>query len=117
MKKNNKVLIVEDQKIIAKVFSILIQKKGFEVTISSNPSDAILRTKELNPFLILMDVQLNDSLTGIDIARHLRLNGYNNKIVFTTGNLLENTTSQISDIDNCAILIKPVEFSEIERLL
>jgi len=117
MKKNNKILIVEDQKIIAKVFSILIQKKGSDVTISSNSDDAILKTKELNPILILMDVQLNDNLPGSDIARRLRSDGFTNKIVFTTGNLLENTTQQISDIDNCAILIKPVEFSEIEKLL
>ena len=115
--KNNKIVIVENQKIIATVFSILLSKKGYVVFIFSNSTEAILKTKDLNPQLVLMYVQLNETLTGIDIARTLRAGGFSNKIVFTTGNLLEITKQQVSDIEKCSVLIKPVEFSEIEKLL
>ncbi|HXB10435.1 MAG TPA: response regulator, partial [Bacteroidia bacterium] len=83
----------------------------------TNANDAFNKTRELHPELIIMDVQLNGKLTGIDIARQLRLEGYNCPIIFTTGNLREHTIKEVADINNCNVLIKPVEFSEIEKLL
>jgi response regulator of citrate/malate metabolism len=79
--------------------------------------DAFGKTKELDPELIIMDVQLNEQLTGIDIARQIRLEGYDRPIIFTTGNLREHTIKEAASIGNCNVLIKPVEFSEIEKLL
>lgn len=116
MNRNN-ILIVEDQKIIAKIFSILLEKKGYKVVITSSATDAIAKAKELDPHIILMDIQLNEKSTGIDIARQLRQYGYEKKIIFTTGNLLDNTREQVKDIENCEILIKPVQFSDIEKFI
>ena len=117
MIKNRKILIVEDQRIIASVYSMLLSKMGYDVTIAATISDAHMKCKELNPELIIMDVQLNEKLSGIDLARQLRTEGYESLILFTTGNLQENTVQEVADIDNCVVLIKPVEFSEIEKYL
>jgi DNA-binding response OmpR family regulator len=117
MIKPKNILIAEDERIIASVYSLMLSKKGYDVTITTNATDTISKTKELNPHLIIMDVQLNGELTGIDTARQLRLDGYDCPIVFTTGNLRENTLKEVADISNCNVLIKPVEFSEIEKLL
>ena len=117
MIKNRKILIVEDQRIIASVYSMLLSKMGYDVTIAATISDAQMKCKELNPELIIMDVQLNEKLSGIDLARQLRTEGYESLILFTTGNLQENTVQEVADIDNCVVLIKPVEFSEIEKYL
>jgi DNA-binding response OmpR family regulator len=115
--KNNKILIVEDQRIVATVYSIQLQKKGYVVGIAANFNDAYTKAKELTPGLIIMDVQLNEKLTGIDLARKLRNEGFDGLIIFTTGNLHKNTVQEVADITQCHVLIKPVEFSEIEKLL
>jgi DNA-binding response OmpR family regulator len=117
MLKNKKILVVEDQKIIASVYSIMLAKKGYDVTIATNVNDAHAKAKELNPGIIIMDVQLNGPLTGIDLARQLRLEGFDSSVIFTTGNLHKHTVQEVADIDNCIVLIKPVNFSEIEKLL
>lgn len=117
MIKNSHILIVEDQRIIASVYSIQFLKKGYTVSIAANFTDAYAKAKELTPELIIMDVQLNEKQTGIDLARRLRAEGYNGLILFTTGNLHKNTIQEVADIANCAVLIKPVEFSEIEKML
>lgn len=114
---NKKIVIVEDQKIIAKVFSILLTKKGFEVFHYTTSKEAIANTLALNPVLVLMDVQLNEDVTGIDIAKTLRKNVFSNQIIFTTGNLLDTTIEQTKDISNCMVLIKPVDLSEIEKIM
>ena len=117
MLKNKNILVVEDQKIIASVYAIMLDKKGYRTTIATNGADALAQTRLLNPAIIIMDVQLNESITGIDIARQLRTEGYSCPIIFTTGNLHKNTIAEVVDITNCNVLIKPVEFSEIEKLL
>ena len=117
MLKNKKILVVEDQKIIASVYSIMLAKKGYDVTIATNISDAHASAKALDPELIIMDIQLNEELTGIDLARQLRTEGFKCTIIFTTGNLHKHTMLEVADIENCKVLIKPVEFSEIEKLL
>ena len=117
MKKNNKILVVEDQLIIAKVYSSLLSKKGFEVMVSSNGSDAFEKAKAMQPGLILMDIHLNDAMTGLDIARKLRADGCKSRIVFTTGNSLDSTKIEAADIENSNVLIKPVEMSELEKFL
>jgi DNA-binding response OmpR family regulator len=117
MKKNKKILIVEDQRIIASVYSMLLSKKGYNVSIAANVYDALHSAREMNPELIIMDVQLNEKVTGIDIARQLRSEGYDCPIIFTTGNLHKQTIQEVADIENCSVLIKPVEFSEIEKFL
>jgi DNA-binding response OmpR family regulator len=117
MLKNKRILVVEDQKIIASVYSIMLAKKGYDVTIATNINDAHTKAKELSPELIIMDVQLNEQLTGIDLARQLRSEGCDCSIIFTTGNLHKHTMQEVADINNCSVLIKPVNFSEIEKLL
>jgi len=117
MIKQKKILIVEDERIIASVYSLLLRKKGYDVTITTNADDTFNKTKAMHPELIIMDVQLDGQLTGIDIARQLRLEGHDCPIIFTTGNLRQNTIQEVADIINCNVLIKPVEFSEIEKLL
>lgn len=103
--------------IIASVYAIMLNKKGYKAIIAANVANALSQTRLLNPAVIIMDVQLNESITGIDLARQLRTEGYTCPIIFTTGNLHKNTVAEVADIANCSVLIKPVEFSEIERLL
>jgi len=117
MMRTKKILIVEDERIIASVYSILLNKKGCDVSIAANVRDAINKTKEFNPDLIIMDIQLNEPSTGIDVARQIRADGYACQIIFTTGNLRKQTLQEVADITNCSVLIKPVEFSEIEKFL
>jgi len=117
MNKSKKILIVEDQRILASVYSMLLSKKGYNVKIATTVNDALSTAREISPDIIIMDVQLNEKLTGIDIARQLRAEGYNCPIIFTTGNLYKQTKQEVADIDNCSVLIKPVEFAEIEKFL
>ncbi len=70
---NKKILIVEDEFIVANDLSLMLRRAGYTVCgiADSVPEarDIISREK---PDLVLLDIQLKGRLTGIDLAQELR---------------------------------------------
>lgn len=68
-----KILIVEDEYIIAQDLSNIIQKFGYEVAdIITRGEEVITRCLELDPSLILMDIKLSGKINGIEAADDIR---------------------------------------------
>lgn len=53
-----RILIVEDEASIVELLSLVLIKAGYEVHVCQSGRDAIARTKEIRPHLILLDVML-----------------------------------------------------------
>ena len=102
-----KVLVVEDEKIIALDLSQNLSNHGYAVLpIASDADTAVRFTKEYSPNLVLMDIVLKGEKTGIDAAREIRSSNQV-PIVFLTGNshlLAETGNNFTADI---TILTKP----------
>ena len=70
---NNKVLIVEDQFIEANNLQMILEKAGYSVCGIARSVPLALRIIEKeNPELVLLDIFLKGSLTGIDLAWTLK---------------------------------------------
>ena len=63
-----KILIVDDSPTERHVLNDLLTKAGFEVVTSDNGEDAILKSKQVKPDLILMDVVM-PGLNGFQATR------------------------------------------------
>jgi CheY-like chemotaxis protein len=69
---NSKILIVENERIVAKDIKQLLENLGYEVVgISSTGEDALKKTRETNPDLILMDIILTSKVDGIETAQQI----------------------------------------------
>ncbi|MDP4709379.1 MAG: response regulator [Rickettsiaceae bacterium] len=69
-----KVLIVEDNDLNLKLFYDLLMIKECDIIVSKDGVGVIdIATTEL-PRLILMDIQLNSGISGIDLIRELKAN-------------------------------------------
>lgn len=67
MRKKIKILIVEDEVIIAQFLKIELEDSGYEVcSFVASGEEAIIEAKEKNPDLILMDIHLSDKIDGIE---------------------------------------------------
>ena len=81
-----KVLIVEDERLIAMQLEDDIAEAGHEVVGSAMSSaEAMELAAATRPDLAIVDVHLADGPTGIDVAR--RLVGPDNVVVFMTANV------------------------------
>jgi len=117
MKTNKKVLIAEDELLIAKVLRMQLEKEGYIVNNVVAESDAVNQSQIFNPDIIILDVYLKNKSSGIEAGKSIRALGNKSLIIFTTGNSYETTLNSVKSIENCIVLTKPVEFSALLRLI
>jgi DNA-binding NtrC family response regulator len=68
----DKVLIVEDELIVARDIRKTLERNGFKVVgVARTFEKALTLITEFNPTLALVDIFLKGDLTGIDLAKHL----------------------------------------------
>src|SRR5690242_2106315 len=67
-----KILIVEDQFVEADYIRIMLSKAGYDVTgIAHSVAQARTMINARKPDLVLLDIFLKGTLTGIDLAKEL----------------------------------------------
>jgi len=70
---NKNILIIEDDEITALNLKLSLEKNAYSiVSIDSNIDDARKSIQELLPEIILIDISLQDSTDGIELAQELR---------------------------------------------
>jgi two-component system OmpR family response regulator len=68
---NKRVLVVEDDFAIRNRLSFELREEGYLVTVADNAADALLRTREARPDLILLNLSI-EGLTGGQVCDLLR---------------------------------------------
>ncbi|MCG7393319.1 response regulator [Microvirga sp. ACRRW] len=81
-----RILIVEDEFLIALELESLLQDAGHDVVgIAASSEEALSLSNQLSPDLAFVDIHLADGLTGIDVARHLS-DQHHVTVLFMTAN-------------------------------
>tara|TARA_B100001179_G_C18527004_1_gene375358 strand:- start:187 stop:882 length:696 start_codon:yes stop_codon:yes gene_type:complete len=110
-----KILLIEDEKRLAKIIKNFLEKNNFEVADLYDGEDAIITTETFNPNLILLDWML-PGLSGLEICRQIRSNKSINKvpIIFLTAKGEEEDKLRGLDTGADDYITKP--FSQIELI-
>ena len=70
---STKVLIVEDEILIAEDLRLILQRMGYQVVgIASSGIEAVRLADGAHPDLVLMDVRLQGAMDGVEAARQIR---------------------------------------------
>ncbi len=108
-----KILVVEDEWIIANAIQISLQKLGYDVpAVVSSGEEAIKKTDELEPNLILMDIVLQGDMDGIEVAEHIRAK-YNIPVVYLTAYADEEILERAKITEPFGYIIKPFKDREL----
>ena len=106
------VYIVEDESIVAKDIQNSLKKLGYNVLgISNNGTDAIKQIVDLEPNIVLMDIMIKGTLTGIDVSEIIKKE-YNIPVIFLTAYADENTLAKAKITQPYGYILKP--FKEID---
>jgi DNA-binding NarL/FixJ family response regulator len=117
MTAQKKVLVVEDEFLIAAALGVQIEAMG-HVFCGSAPSAyrGIVMAREMQPDIILMDMRLEGDVDGVDAA--LAINQIASpKIIFITGSKAPETLDRIALAHPAAILFKPYSNNELGRAI
>jgi len=108
-------LIVEDDMILSMVLERMILKLNHSVIGKVNAGQAAIDSaRELNPDLILMDIQLKDDIDGISAMHEIR-NNSNVPVIYITGNSDEYNLSRAKETGFVDYLIKPIQMSDLKN--
>ena len=112
-----KILIVEDESLVAMEFASTIQRHGYSVVGHVNTPKKVLeifRDKQNSINLIIMDINLNDMIDGIDLYKSLESESM---VIYLTAYKDEQTISKAIPTDPLGYLVKPLNESELVALL
>lgn len=114
----SKILLVEDERILAMALRQELIRMGFEVVGSvANGPDAIAKTHEYTPALIIMDISIEGDMDGIDTA--LAISAFSTaQVVYLTGEADSETKTRALATPNArGYLTKPLNTKELVRTL
>ena len=108
-----KILIVEDNVIIADDMQSMLEEIGYEIVdnvIVYEQAVEVLKSQEVD--LVLIDIILASDKTGIDLGKHIRDN-YNIPFIFVTSNSDRATVENAKTVKPNGYLVKPFEQQDL----
>jgi PAS domain S-box-containing protein/putative nucleotidyltransferase with HDIG domain len=112
-----KILIVEDEHIIAKDIKESLKNFGYSVVdIVYTGNDAIKKAEKHRPDLVLMDIMLKGNMNGIEVAQYIREN-IHIPVVFLTAYADEKTLHNAKLTEPFGYIIKPFEDAELHSTI
>ncbi|XLS27591.1 LytR/AlgR family response regulator transcription factor [Flavobacteriaceae bacterium M23B6Z8] len=108
-----KILIVEDNVIIADDIQYMLEDIGYEIVgnvIDYQQAKEILTSKKVD--LVLIDIILASNETGIDLGKYIRKN-HNIPFIFVTSNSDRATVENAKQVKPNGYLVKPFEQQDL----
>ncbi len=111
---NDRILIVEDEAIIAMEIENQVQGLGYEVTsIVDTGEKAIKKAEEDKPDLILMDIRIKGEMDGIEAAEEIR-NRFGIPVIFSTAYLDEERIERAKITMPFGYVLKPIQERDLK---
>lgn len=115
MSEHKRIIIVEDDFILAKVTQLQLTRMGYNVlSIYSSGEQTLKGLEQLDPDLILMDIQLSGKLDGIQTMELIN-EQRGIPVIYVTGNSDLSTKKRAEKTLCKAYLVKPVDKNQLEQ--
>jgi DNA-binding response OmpR family regulator len=105
----HRIIIVEDDEITSLNLNMSLQKQGYSVVaICDNIEQAKQKVSTNNPDLIIIDISLQDTSDGIELAKDIKDN-YNIPFIFLTSYSDDDIISQAKLTEPYGYIVKPFD--------
>ncbi|MEQ8926083.1 MAG: response regulator [Fulvivirga sp.] len=112
-----RVLIVEDELLIAEDLKSRLEEHDFSVVdVFDNGEEAISNIKNLQPDLILMDIQLAGKMDGIETAKQI-IDIYKVPIIYLSDHIDDKTVERAKTTFPANYIAKPFKTKDVLRAL
>ncbi len=107
-----KILVVEDEAITQRMLNDILSQEGVEISCVDNASDALDDIYSNSYDMILMDININGAVDGIQLSRKI-LEKYDIPIVFITAHDDEDTVDELLELSPYGFISKPFGAKEV----
>ncbi len=110
-----KVLIIEDNVILAATLEIMLKKLGHKQIQKVHDAKSALETlKDFKADLLLVDINLGPGKSGIDVVKTVQ-SERKVDVVYITGNSDEHHKTLVQQTDYLQYLVKPITLFELKN--
>src|SRR5512139_2806326 len=108
-----KILIVEDEGIVARETEYRLKDLGYNVCgIAASGAEALKKAEKELPDVVLMDIMLKGEIDGIETAGQIRTR-HNIPVVYVTAHADETTLQRAKRTEPMGYLLKPFNEREL----
>jgi two-component system cell cycle sensor histidine kinase/response regulator CckA len=112
-----KIIVVEDERIVAKDIQNNLKLLGYDVpAIVSTGLEALEKTKEHKPDLLLVDIVLKGNMDGIELAKQVK-SLYKIPIIYLTAYEDEDTLNRAKLTEPLGYILKPYDERDLHTTL
>jgi PAS domain S-box-containing protein len=116
-KSSNKIMVVEDEAVIALRLQQMLTKMGYDVTdMAHTGEEAIEKVRSQQPDLILMDIMIPGKLDGIEVAEILK-EELDIPAIFLTAYSDKNIIERAKKVEPYGYIVKPFQDREIKAAI
>ncbi|MBL0098126.1 MAG: response regulator [Bacteroidetes bacterium] len=109
-----KILVVEDESIVAKDIQKSLEKLGYEVpATASSAASAYEKLEQILPDLVFLDIKWKGEADGIHIAEHIK-EKYNIPVIFLTSYVDQDTLDRAKVTEPYGYIVKPFNDSDLK---
>ena len=108
-----KILIVEDDALVAKDIKQTLQTSGYSVTsIVTSGKQALIKAEKNAPDLVLMDIVLNGKMNGIETVHKIH-NRFDIPVIYITAHSEAKTIEAAKLTEPYGYVVKPIDGKEL----
>jgi signal transduction histidine kinase len=112
-----KILVVEDQRIVAKDIAKRLENLGYAVVDSiTSGEEAIEKVAQTTPDLVLMDIRLKGEMDGIEAAEKIR-DDFDIPVIYLTAYADENTLQRAKITEPFGYIVKPFDEKDLHTAI
>ncbi|HMT30708.1 MAG TPA: response regulator [Bacteroidia bacterium] len=109
-----KILVVEDESIVAKDIQNTLIRLGYDVpATASNALSAYQKLEDIQPDLVFLDIKLKGEIDGIQIAEKIK-NSYDIPVIFLTSFVDKATLDRAKVTEPYGYIVKPFNESDLQ---
>lgn len=113
-----KIVVVDDERAFQETLERYLKKVGFEKIIFADSFDkGKLLVEAIIPDIVLLDVDLRETKTGIDLGTYIRQKNPNMPIVFFSNNFNEKTYTAAKEVRPSAFLDKEMTGLKVQQAI
>ncbi|MDM5245993.1 response regulator transcription factor [Lysinibacillus sp. G4S2] len=108
----NRILIIEDEENIARVLQLELQFEGYEADIAHTGTDGLLKYREQQWDLILLDIMLPE-MSGLDVLKRIRATESQTPVIMLTAKSEVEDKVKGLDLGANDYITKPFDIEEL----
>lgn len=112
-----RIAIIEDEMVIAATIAQVLKELQYEVVGKAGSfSEAVTLIERTTPDLLLLDIRINGSRDGIEVAKYVKEH-FNCAIIFLTANSDRATIDRVKETEPLAYLVKPFQKEDLHTAI